>query len=415
MQFSLDRFYRINRRAFIWVALFALIYILRDFFALIFLTFILVSFTLPVINWVQTKTNLPRRLIISVLYFCICAGVTGMIYYIVPKIGKEATSGLTEQLEPERLNATIERTKAQIIDKYPGLSGILNSYTGKDGSLENSLSGTSLTTETLSTAKSTSEALSTPKYVNYEDYLIQAKSQLQSVLKNTAYIAFFTVSTIYLSLLFAFLIVFDLARLREEIRKFEKSRLHDFYEQSAEPVVKFASVIANTFRAQAVIAFVNTLLTLIGFWILGVPKLVILTVIVFFFSFIPVLGVFISTAPAVLIAMNHGGLIAGVHIIIFVIVIHMIEAYILNPFIYGQHLKLNPVLVLIILYVGHHFFGLWGMLLGVPVAYYFIHYVFKVPGDETEIESNKTLTLDSEKHYNSGSRNLREESKSDTN
>jgi predicted PurR-regulated permease PerM len=62
-----------------------------------------------------------------------------------------------------------------------------------------------------------------------------------------------------------------------------------------------------------------------------------------------------------------------------VIVIHAIEAYLLNPIIYGRHLKLNPVLTLIILYVGYHAFGLWGMLLGVPVARYFIHDVIGVP------------------------------------
>jgi predicted PurR-regulated permease PerM len=51
---------------------------------------------------------------------------------------------------------------------------------------------------------------------------------------------------------------------------------------------------------------------------------------------------------------------------------------VLNPIIYGKHLKLNPVFTLIILYVGYHAFGLWGMLLGVPVARYFIHHVLGV-------------------------------------
>lgn len=60
-------------------------------------------------------------------------------------------------------------------------------------------------------------------------------------------------------------------------------------------------------------------------------------------------------------------------------IIHIIEAYGLNPMIYGKHLKLNPVLVLIILLIAYHSFGLWGMILGVPVAYYFIHDVFGVP------------------------------------
>lgn len=367
MQFSLDRFYRINRRAFIWIALFALIYILRDFFALIFLTFILVSFTLPFINYMERKTRAPRRVIISLLYFVITAGVTGLIYYIVPVVFTEAISGVGELYS---LRTKITEARNSTLDQYPNLKPLMDMVMRFD----------------------------------FESYIHKAQAEMQILVRDAAKIALFTISTIYLSLLFAFLIVFDLTRLTEEIRRFERSRLHDFYEQSAEPVVKFASVIANTFRAQAMIAFVNTVLTFIGFAALGIPKIALLTVIVFFFSFIPVLGVFISTAPAVLVAMNYGGAVDGVKVIIFVIVIHMIEAYILNPFIYGQHLKLNPVLVLIILYVGHHFFGLWGMLLGVPVAYYFIHYVFKVPSDNLDITDPEVP-----KSYLSGDRDLRVE------
>ena len=67
-----------------------------------------------------------------------------------------------------------------------------------------------------------------------------------------------------------------------------RSRLHDFYEQSAEPVVRFAAVIARSFRAQAMIAVVNTVLTLIGFLLLGLPKVALLSIIVFFFSFLSI-------------------------------------------------------------------------------------------------------------------------------
>jgi predicted PurR-regulated permease PerM len=80
----------------------------------------------------------------------------------------------------------------------------------------------------------------------------------------------------------------------------------------------------------------------------------------------------------VLVALNTGGLQLSAAAIGLVIVIHAIEAYLLNPIIYGKHLKLNPVLTLIILYVGYHAFGLWGMLLGVPVARYFVHDVLGV-------------------------------------
>jgi predicted PurR-regulated permease PerM len=104
-----------------------------------------------------------------------------------------------------------------------------------------------------------------------------------------------------------------------------------------------------------------------------------LSVIVFVCSFVPVLGVLISTVPLVLVALNAGGPSLALAAIALVIVAHTVEAYLLNPMIYGKHLNLNPVLTLIILYVAYHAFGLWGMLLGVPVARYFIHDVFGVP------------------------------------
>jgi predicted PurR-regulated permease PerM len=104
-----------------------------------------------------------------------------------------------------------------------------------------------------------------------------------------------------------------------------------------------------------------------------------LSLVVFVCSFIPVLGVFISTTPIVLVALNAGGADKALAVVGLVIAVHAVEAYVLNPWIYGRHLNLNPVLVLIVLLVGYHLFGVWGMVLGVPVALYLLHDVFGVP------------------------------------
>ena len=64
-----------------------------------------------------------------------------------------------------------------------------------------------------------------------------------------------------------------------------------------------------------------------------------------------------------------------------ILVIHFIEAYVLNPHIYGARMKINPVLVLVILLIGHHFFHVWGVLLGVPVYYYLSRYAILRPQD----------------------------------
>jgi predicted PurR-regulated permease PerM len=186
-------------------------------------------------------------------------------------------------------------------------------------------------------------------------------------------------ATTLLALLFSYLILIDLNRIKAGISRLRTSRVGDFYEEAAPPIARFGMLLGRAIEAQAAIAVVNTVLTLIGLLLLGIPLVAMLSVIVFFCSFVPVLGVFISTTPIVLVALNAGGPGLSLAAIGLVIVIHAIEAYLLNPIIYGKHLKLNPVLTLIILYVGYHAFGLWGMLLGVPVARYFIHYVLGVP------------------------------------
>ena len=47
----------------------------------------------------------------------------------------------------------------------------------------------------------------------------------------------------------------------------------------------------------------------------------------------------------------------------------------MSPKIVGKILHLHPVLVMAVLVVGEHLFGIWGLLLGVPLTVYIIHVV----------------------------------------
>lgn len=348
-EFRLDRFYRINRRLLLWVAIVWLVYMLRDFFALIFVTFLLSSFTLPLIDYLQRETRVPRRVIIISTYFLILLGLVGLTWYVVPRVVDEAF-GVAAELG--MIQTKILKVKDDLKESYPAVAPMVDRYVDKE---------------------------------QVSQYLRELTTQVQPLLQKSAKLAVQTISTVLLSLLFSFLVVLDLTRLIAEVRRLERSRLHDLYQESAQPVVRFAAVLARAFRAQAMIAAVNTCLTLIGFLILGLPKVALLAIVVFFFSFVPVLGVFISTVPAALVGINAGGYGMALGVIVVVTIIHLIEAYVLNPFIYGQHLKLNPVIVLLILFVGHHYFGMWGMLLGVPVSYYVLYDVFAVPREDEAV------------------------------
>ena len=165
--------------------------------------------------------------------------------------------------------------------------------------------------------------------------------------------------------------------MRRGVRRLQGSRVKDFYLEIAPGLISFGRLIGRAFQAQAVIAFFNTVLTFLLIRILGIDNPLFLCVIVFFCSFIPVLGVVLSSIPIAIIAIAQpdGGVWLAFLAVVGILLIHLVEAWILNPKILGDMLHLHPVLVLAILAIGEHFFGVWGLLLGVPVIVYILRFV----------------------------------------
>jgi len=174
----------------------------------------------------------------------------------------------------------------------------------------------------------------------------------------------------------SFFIVWDIPKLKVIIQRLKDSRIGNFYKEVAPGLVSFGWLMGRAFQAQAIIAVVNTAMTLSAMTLLDIPHRTFLSSIVFLCSFIPVVGVVISSIPMVVVAIQlPSGVFISLQIIGCVLLIHFIESTLLNPKIMGDMLKLHPLLVLVILLVGEHFFGVWGLLLGVPVSVYIFRFV----------------------------------------
>lgn len=388
MAFSLDQFYRLNRKALIWLVLGLVVWLLRDFFGLMFLTFVIAFFAMPVARWGHERLRLPYRLSLVLVYVLFLGLLAGFVRFVTPNVVSEGT----------RLIANLDAIQARVLDighrfseRYPLLyqpvSGYLRSLLdpAAEAQLQRRLEAKRRELELLAPTgeAAASEAHRERLQLAEEQLLLDSLfagrvERLQAHAPQLINFLYQATVTTALALLFSFLILLDLRRLQQNLHALEGSRLHDFYTEAAGPVVRFATVIGQGLRAQALIAVLNTVLTLLGLAVLGVPSLAVLSAIVFVCSFIPVLGVFLSTTPIVLVALNAGGIELAASAIVMIIVVHAVEAYGLNPLIYGRTLHLNPVLTLIILFVAYHAFGVWGMLLGVPTARYLLSDVLRV-------------------------------------
>jgi predicted PurR-regulated permease PerM len=184
-----------------------------------------------------------------------------------------------------------------------------------------------------------------------------------------------------LAVLLSFLIVLDFDHIKKDLKQWGESPVGRFFSEASASVIHFSEIVGRAFQCQMVIALLNASITGIGLLILGIEPLLLLTTIVFLFGMIPVLGVFISSVPIVLIAFNmeDGGLGFALMAVGMIFIVHMLEAYVFNPRIYAARFHLNPVVVLIILLVAHKLAGVWGMLLGIPITHYILN-IAQAPG-----------------------------------
>ena len=128
-------------------------------------------------------------------------------------------------------------------------------------------------------------------------------------------------------------------------------------------------VVGGYIRGVVILATLIGLMVGVGMAVLGVPYPVLLGVLAFFMEFIPVLGVFISGAAAVLVALvNYHELLRPAIVLAYFILVHIIEGDVIGPRIMGRAVGIHPATGLIALVAGTEVFGIWGALFAAPLA-----------------------------------------------
>jgi putative heme transporter len=125
--------------------------------------------------------------------------------------------------------------------------------------------------------------------------------------------------------------------------------------------------LAGVVRGQVTICLVNGTLTFVGLVLFGVKFAFLLATVATVFSLIPIFGAIFSSVPIVAMALAQNWK-AGLAMLGWIIGIHALEAYFLNPKIMGSAARIHPVVVALALIAGERTYGLLGALFAVPVA-----------------------------------------------
>ncbi len=124
--------------------------------------------------------------------------------------------------------------------------------------------------------------------------------------------------------------------------------------------------LGGVVRGQLTICVINGVLTLVGLLLLQVKFAFLLASLAAVFSLVPIFGSILSTIPIFIVALSSGPTSAALALL-WIVVIHALEANFLNPKIMGDAAKIHPVLVVLALVIGEHWYGLVGALLAVPI------------------------------------------------
>ncbi|MFC4063129.1 AI-2E family transporter [Planomonospora corallina] len=101
---------------------------------------------------------------------------------------------------------------------------------------------------------------------------------------------------------------------------------------------------------------------------MGVPLWAPLAVLIFFASFIPIVGIFFAGAVATLVTLGAQGPIYALIFIGILVVEQQLENHVLQPLIVGRALHFHPLAIILVLAVGGIIAGIGGAVVAVPIA-----------------------------------------------
>lgn len=308
------------RRFVVLLGIIGLLYAFRSLISIILLTFIFTFLVIQLTNFIRRFVKIPSQVIVITTYLLLIGFIYLAVTNYVPKLIDQSDSLIRSAISfyqnpPKELVGTIH-----YVDQYFGKIDIFQQVKGSVG-------------------------------------------LAFAYLKSVGSMGF----TLLMSLLLSFFFTVE----KDDLYRFSRGFLSGPFSWIFEDIYHFAKIFVNTFgvvlEAQFLIAVVNTVITTICLAIMGMPQLLSLGIMIFVLSLVPVAGVIISAIPMLFIGYSVGGLRYVIYIIVMLLVVHALEAYVLNPKFMASRTELPMFYTFVVLFVAEHIFGVWGLIVGIPI------------------------------------------------
>ena len=121
-------------------------------------------------------------------------------------------------------------------------------------------------------------------------------------------------------------------------------------------------------RGTVAIAAIHAVVLGVTLTIIGAPLVAPLALFMFVAAFVPLLGVLVAGAVALLVVLATKGWIAAIIVLIVMVVMNQLEGHLLQPQVVGKMVRLHPLAVILVLAVGGVVAGIAGAVVAVPIT-----------------------------------------------
>lgn len=233
---------------------------------------------------------------------------------------------------------------------------------------------TTLTNEVTKTARQVQHSLAGPPFhlnarrlQTYTDdlvkYLSQHKGQIAGTVLAGGKYALELLTGLILTLFISFFLLKDGVKIWAWLIKGLRPEPHRRVDLAGQTA--WGTLVAYV-RGTTLVAAIHALFIGLALWILGIPLLVPFIVLIFFASFLPLVGILVVGALAILVALATKGWVAAVILLAVLLLENQIESHLLQPLVVGRLVRLHPLSIILVLAVGGIIAGIPGAIVAVP-------------------------------------------------
>lgn len=170
--------------------------------------------------------------------------------------------------------------------------------------------------------------------------------------------------TTLLSLVIGFYMSFNFNNVSKGFIKLFPSKYRD---EVTELLNKISLTARNYVNGTLMLSLILTIITYIGFSIIGLKAALLLAIVCGITNLIPYIGPYMGAAVAALVGFSQSSLI-GVLTLAFIFITQTLEGNFLTPLFMSKKMHLTPITIILALLIFEHFFGIIGMIIATPVV-----------------------------------------------